>query len=136
MPLNFVLPPVEENQEGWGPIAVPPQFEGIPMMPFSKSERLGRIADFGQQAGRGMFAGEDLGGRSWLWGMRWRGWLCTSAAAPERRAAAARTAAEPRTAPWLRSSPSRSRGRFATSGLCARSSALPLRLCPAASAAA
>ncbi|PSC69167.1 eukaryotic translation initiation factor 3 subunit D-like [Micractinium conductrix] len=57
MPLNFVLPPVEENQEGWGPIAVPPQFEGIPMMPFSKSERLGRIADFGQQAGRGMFAG-------------------------------------------------------------------------------
>ncbi|PSC67004.1 eukaryotic translation initiation factor 3 subunit D-like [Micractinium conductrix] len=60
MPLNFVLPPVEENQEGWGPIA--PHSSGIPMMPFSKSERLGRIADFGQQAGRGMFAGR-AGGR-------------------------------------------------------------------------
>jgi translation initiation factor 3 subunit D len=55
---GFVLPPVEENAEGWGPTTVPEQFDGVPFMPYSKGERLGRIADFGQQAGRGMFQGE------------------------------------------------------------------------------
>ncbi|KAL4449000.1 hypothetical protein ABPG77_007717 [Micractinium sp. CCAP 211/92] len=57
MPVHFVLPAVEENAEGWGPTSVPEQFDGVPFMPYSKGERLGRIADFGQQAGRGMFAG-------------------------------------------------------------------------------
>lgn len=57
MPAQFVLPAVEENAEGWGPTSVPEQFDGVPFMPYSKGERLGRIADFGQQAGRGMFAG-------------------------------------------------------------------------------
>lgn len=53
----FVLPEVEENVDSWGPQSVPPQFDGVPFMPFQKGERLGRIADFGQMAGRGMFAG-------------------------------------------------------------------------------
>ena len=53
----FQLPEIEENAEGWGPISAPPQFDGVPFMPFSKGERLGRIADFGAQAGRGMFMG-------------------------------------------------------------------------------
>ena len=53
----FVLPEVEENADSWGPQSVPPQFDGVPFMPFQKGERLGRIADFGQMAGRGMFAG-------------------------------------------------------------------------------
>lgn len=57
MPAQFVLPPVEENADGWGPTSIPEQFDGVPFMPYSKGERLGRIADFGQQAGRGMFAG-------------------------------------------------------------------------------
>ncbi|KAI7845745.1 hypothetical protein COHA_000661 [Chlorella ohadii] len=52
----FVLPEVEENADSWGPQTVPPQFDGVPFMPFQKGERLGRIADFGQMAGRGMFA--------------------------------------------------------------------------------
>lgn len=56
----FVLPEVEENADSWGPQAVPPQFDGVPFMPFQKGERLGRIADFGQMAGRGMFAGALL----------------------------------------------------------------------------
>ncbi|KAL4852873.1 Eukaryotic translation initiation factor 3 subunit D [Chlorella vulgaris] len=54
---SFVLPEVEENADGWGPIAVPPQFDGVPFMPFSKGERLGRIADFSAPPGRGMYGG-------------------------------------------------------------------------------
>lgn len=57
MPL-FSLPEVEENEEGWGPVSVPKQFDGVPFMPFSKGERLGRIADFSAPPGRGMYQGE------------------------------------------------------------------------------
>ncbi len=56
---------MEENAEGWGPTSVPEQFDGVPFMPYSKGERLGRIADFGQQAGRGMFAGTAAEGPGW-----------------------------------------------------------------------
>ena len=55
--MPFQLPNIEENEDGWGPTTAPDHLEGVPFMPYSKSERLGRIADFGQQAGRGMFAG-------------------------------------------------------------------------------
>jgi translation initiation factor 3 subunit D len=58
MAAKFVLPPVEENQDGWGPLSVPKQFDGVPFMPFSKGERLGRIADFSAPPGRGMYGGE------------------------------------------------------------------------------
>lgn len=48
---HFKLPPIEVNDEGWGPTTVPEQFKDVPFMPFSKSDRLGRIADFGQLPG-------------------------------------------------------------------------------------
>ena len=59
--VGFKLPEVEENPEGWGPISVPPQFESIPFMPYSKGDRLGRIADFGQMAQQRQFQGELRG---------------------------------------------------------------------------
>ncbi len=59
--VGFKLPAVEENTDGWGPSSVPPQFEDVPFMPFSKGERLGRIADFGQQAGQRAFQGAAQG---------------------------------------------------------------------------
>ncbi len=78
----FVLPEVEENADSWGPQTVPPQFDGVPFMPFQKGERLGRIADFGQMAGRGMFAGAPgllgwgvlgmrCGSLAGAWGIGW-----------------------------------------------------------------
>ncbi|KDD73152.1 hypothetical protein H632_c2479p0, partial [Helicosporidium sp. ATCC 50920] len=48
---GFKLPEVEHNEFGWGPTSVPEQYKDVPFMPYSKSERLGRIADFGQQSG-------------------------------------------------------------------------------------
>lgn len=60
--MPFELPHIEENAEGWGPTTVPAHLDGVPFMPYSKGERLGRIADFGQQAGRGMYQGEEQDG--------------------------------------------------------------------------
>ena len=54
---GFVLPEIEENAEGWGPLGAPPALKDVPFMPFGKGDRLGRIADFGAQAGRNLFAG-------------------------------------------------------------------------------
>ena len=48
--MGFALPALEENEEGWGPTSSPDQFKDVPFMPFNKSDRLGRIADFGQTA--------------------------------------------------------------------------------------
>ena len=61
--MPFQLPEIEENQEGWGPTSAPAHLKDVPFMPYSKGDRLGRIADFGQQAGRNLFAGERGGGR-------------------------------------------------------------------------
>ena len=49
---EFKLSQIENNDEGWGPTTVPTQFASIPFMPFSKGERLGRIADFTGSTGR------------------------------------------------------------------------------------
>lgn len=54
---------VEDNAEGWGPLSEPPQFKDVPFMPYSKGDRLGRIADFGQMASQRQYQG----------GWRWRG---------------------------------------------------------------
>lgn len=48
---GFKLASIEENQDGWGPTSVPAQFKDVPFMPYSKGERLGKIADFGQPQG-------------------------------------------------------------------------------------
>jgi len=57
---GFKLPSVEDNAQGWGPTSVPEQFESVPFMPFSKGERLGRIADFGLPAGRTSYHQREL----------------------------------------------------------------------------
>jgi translation initiation factor 3 subunit D len=57
MSVPFKLPEVEENAEGWGPTSVPPHLKDVPFMPYGKGDRLGRIADFGQQAGQRAYQG-------------------------------------------------------------------------------
>jgi translation initiation factor 3 subunit D len=55
--VGFKLIDLQDNQDGWGPITMPPEFQDVPFMPYSKGERLGRIADFGQQPGQQRFQG-------------------------------------------------------------------------------
>ncbi|KAJ1470140.1 hypothetical protein T484DRAFT_1848859 [Baffinella frigidus] len=44
----FVLPEVEENPLGWGPVSdsIPEQLRYLPFAPFSKNERLGRACEW------------------------------------------------------------------------------------------
>ncbi|KAG8715704.1 hypothetical protein FRC08_010260 [Ceratobasidium sp. 394] len=47
--LSFVLPPIQDNPDGsWGPSALhmPAQFKDIPYAPFSKTDKLGKFADW------------------------------------------------------------------------------------------
>ncbi|OCF35369.1 eukaryotic translation initiation factor 3 subunit D [Kwoniella heveanensis CBS 569] len=49
MTLSFSLPPIQDNADGsWGPStsALPAQFKDIPYAPFSKSDKINRIADW------------------------------------------------------------------------------------------
>ena len=55
--VGFKLPQIEENVEGWGPTGVPTHLKDVPFMPYSKGDRLGRIADFGQMAQQRNFQG-------------------------------------------------------------------------------
>ncbi|KAB5594622.1 Eukaryotic translation initiation factor 3 subunit D [Ceratobasidium theobromae] len=51
--LSFVLPPIQDNPDGsWGPSALhmPPQFKDIPYAPFSKTDKLGKFADWTEAA--------------------------------------------------------------------------------------
>jgi len=43
---HFKLPKIEQNTDGWGPHSLPTQFNDVPFAPFSKSDRLGKIADW------------------------------------------------------------------------------------------
>jgi translation initiation factor 3 subunit D len=48
----FVLPVIHDNPDGWGPnpAYIPEKFQDLPYAPFSKSDKLGRCADWtGQQ---------------------------------------------------------------------------------------
>ena len=45
-PMNFALPTFHENPSAWGPTTFPTEFVGIPYSDFSKSHRIGRVADF------------------------------------------------------------------------------------------
>jgi hypothetical protein len=46
-PPRFELPPLPAATDGWGPSGPPASLEGgVPYAPFSKGERIGRIADF------------------------------------------------------------------------------------------
>ncbi|KAK8869935.1 eukaryotic translation initiation factor 3 subunit D [Kwoniella newhampshirensis] len=76
MTLDFSLPPIHDNADGsWGPStsALPAQFKDIPYAPFSKSDKINRIADWhdasqdpaqgGRPARQGYAAGSRRPGR-------------------------------------------------------------------------
>lgn len=46
----FELPEIRENPGGWGPASddLPDSFKDVPYAPFSKSDKLGRVADWAQ----------------------------------------------------------------------------------------
>lgn len=61
---TFRLPTIYDNSEGWGPPMelAPAKFQDMPYAPFSKSDRLGRAADwtaFGNRYGRDPATTED-----------------------------------------------------------------------------
>ena len=41
---RFQFPFIHDNPDGWGPCEVPEQFKDTPYQPFSKSDRLGKVA--------------------------------------------------------------------------------------------
>ncbi|TFK07315.1 tRNA pseudouridine(38/39) synthase [Platysternon megacephalum] len=43
---KFMTPVIQDNPSGWGPCAVPEQFKDMPYQPFSKGDRLGKVADW------------------------------------------------------------------------------------------
>ncbi|CAG2173480.1 unnamed protein product, partial [Oppiella nova] len=43
---HFIAPEIQENPNGWGPNSVPEQFKDMPYQPFSKSDRIGKVADW------------------------------------------------------------------------------------------
>ncbi|CAJ0932778.1 unnamed protein product [Ranitomeya imitator] len=43
---KFLAPVINDNPLGWGPCAVPDQFKDMPYQPFSKGDRLGKVADW------------------------------------------------------------------------------------------
>jgi len=46
MTARFEPPVVQDNPTGWGPNTVPSQYKDMPYQPFSKSDRLGKVADW------------------------------------------------------------------------------------------
>ncbi|QRV72588.1 eukaryotic translation initiation factor 3 subunit 7 [Ceratobasidium sp. AG-Ba] len=62
--LSFVLPPIQDNPDGsWGPSALhmPAQFKDIPYAPFSKTDKLGKFADWTETEARDGRAGAPGG---------------------------------------------------------------------------
>lgn len=51
---HFYLPAINDFEGGWGPAndVVPEQFRDIPYAPFSKSDKLGRVADWTNPEGQ------------------------------------------------------------------------------------
>ncbi|KAG7249344.1 hypothetical protein CRUP_017025 [Coryphaenoides rupestris] len=43
---KFHAPVIQDNPSGWGPCAVPDKFKDMPYQPFSKGDRLGKVADW------------------------------------------------------------------------------------------
>ncbi|KAL1411237.1 hypothetical protein Q8F55_002188 [Vanrija albida] len=66
MALDFVLPPIHDNEDGsWGPSTstIPAPFKDIPYAPFSKSDKITRIADWHDPAAEGAASSTARGGR-------------------------------------------------------------------------
>jgi translation initiation factor 3 subunit D len=56
---SFSLPEIHDNEDGaWGPSSshLPPQFKDIPYAPYSKSDKLGRFADWNDAEGAARIA--------------------------------------------------------------------------------
>ena len=49
-PLPYAVPDIQDNPDGWGPCAVPDHLKDVPFAPFSKGDKLGKAADWTQQA--------------------------------------------------------------------------------------
>ena len=54
--VKFELGDVEHNEGGWGPVGLPSDLSDLPYAPFSKGDKLGRVADWTGQlsAARGI----------------------------------------------------------------------------------
>ena len=52
MPAQFNISEVEDNEEGWGPTSIPDHLAGVPYAPYGKAEKVGKISDFTQAAGK------------------------------------------------------------------------------------
>lgn len=50
MPVNFAVPDVQDNPDGWGPCSVPQHLKDVPFAPFGKGDKLGRASDWTQAA--------------------------------------------------------------------------------------
>ncbi|KAF8066359.1 EIF3D [Scenedesmus sp. PABB004] len=50
MALPYSVPDIQDNPDGWGPCSVPEHLKDVPFAPFSKSDKLGKAADWTQQA--------------------------------------------------------------------------------------
>jgi len=48
--MPFVLPELEDNPDGWGPLSSPAQFSDLPFAPFEKKAFVGRMADWSARA--------------------------------------------------------------------------------------
>ncbi|KAI1293573.1 Eukaryotic translation initiation factor 3 subunit D [Halotydeus destructor] len=44
--VHFIPPEIQENPDGWGPSSIPEQFKDMPYQPFSKGDRIGKVADW------------------------------------------------------------------------------------------
>jgi len=44
--INFTLPFINDNVDGWGPNNLPEKYKDLPYQKFSKSDRIGKIADW------------------------------------------------------------------------------------------
>ncbi|KAI9477762.1 MAG: eukaryotic translation initiation factor 3 subunit D [Benjaminiella poitrasii] len=62
---QFVLPTINDNAGGWGPASnvIPEQFREIPYTPYSKSDKLGRVADWTNPDGQKQDNNQNTGGR-------------------------------------------------------------------------
>jgi translation initiation factor 3 subunit D len=61
MPLPYGVPDIQDNPDGWGPCSVPEHLKDMPFAPFSKGDKLGKAADWTQQAYQ-KFPGARAGG--------------------------------------------------------------------------
>jgi hypothetical protein len=46
---SYAVPDIIDSPDGWGPSAEPEKLQGVPFAPFSKTDKLGRAADWTNQ---------------------------------------------------------------------------------------